>query len=367
MNTWTTAAGVMALVAGVASGQVTLREIKRIDVTGSFGNGSSLGSSAAAVAWNGSDLYVAGFDNFSGSTSTGILRISNALGAVQTTTSFGVSTTVDGRGYSGLALRGNQLVAAYDNGSNAPNGIAAYDTGTLSVQWQVTTRGGSGVAYDPGFNGGAGGAGVAWTTFGSGRRALQDAATGASLFTTSNGMIINLTGTTFDGGTTWRDLDFSANGDLFARRSNGILKTTRTGDNSGTVSTLVAPQTGGAGFPPPVNATNINGQNLDVIEGSAAGSFVIYNDRPTGSSTQDLTSVIRAIGLDGTSQSVSITGLSGFNLGNGYYDFSYDLGTNTLAVSDFANNQVYIFRVVPAPAVGMVAGLGVLVGGRRRR
>lgn len=53
--------------------------------------------------------------------------------------------------------------------------------------------------------------------------------------------------------------------------------------------------------------------------------------------------------------------------GAGYYDMSSDASSQTLAVSDFANNTFYVFRVIPTPGTGVfVGGLGQLALRRRR-
>jgi hypothetical protein len=53
--------------------------------------------------------------------------------------------------------------------------------------------------------------------------------------------------------------------------------------------------------------------------------------------------------------------------GAGWYDFSWDRASGTLAVSDFSGGFVYIFSVVPAPSSAVLLGLGGLVAARRRR
>ena len=220
-------------------------------------------------------------------------------------------------------------------------------SGTQS--WAKNARGGSGVAFDPGFGGAD--SGVAWTTFGSGRRALQDTATGADIYTTANGMII----TPDFGSSFWRDMDFAANGDMVARRANDVVFFDRTGGNSGSASILVDV----------ANADFVAGQNVAYVGGSPFGDFVIYNDRSTTSGGQLASVVLTAVDLSGTQLTITIDG-AGFDPGNGYYDFSYDAATQTLAIVDFANNEVVIYRV-PAPgAVGML-GLAGLMAARRRR
>ena len=117
------------------------------------------------------------------------------------------------------------LASAFDNGGSDPRGIEAYDTAG-SLLWSKEGRGGSGVGIDPGFGGAD--SGVAWTTFGSGRRALQDSATGADIYTGADGMVIFTSEGTF-----WRDMDFDdATGDVYLREGNNVIYWSRTGGNS---------------------------------------------------------------------------------------------------------------------------------------
>ena len=343
---------IAGLAAAASADQVNMRQVGIVTLTAEmFGGDSAAGQSGSAIAWDGTNLYAAGFQNGASSTgTTGIIKISDALGAATLGSAFGVTATPGSRGYSGLDISNGVLAAAFDNGGASANGIAAYDSAG-NLLWGRSARGGSGVGFDPG-NGG-GGAGVAWTTFGSGRRALQDTATGADIYTTGDGMIIT---PDFEG-SFWRDMDFASNGDMVARRSNDVVFLDRTGPNSGNASLLVENME---------NGPFVNGQNVSYVEGSEYGDFVIYNDRATGGTGQLPGDVLKAVRTDGSVITLNFFGGPGFDLGNGYYDFSYDAATDTLAILDFANRQVYIYAV-PAPAGAAVLGLGGLVAARRRR
>ncbi|MCC5823915.1 MAG: hypothetical protein LAT64_06110 [Phycisphaerales bacterium] len=345
----------VALAAGMAataSGQIAMQEIQRIDLTPLLDVNSQtfIGNKASAVAWNGSDLYIGSFNaGGGGGNGSGIASFSGGAFSVMQF----ISDTPFDRGFSGLAIKGNRLAAAYDSGASHPQGIQVFDTSTGSPLWAKAARGGSGVAFDPGFNGD--GAGVAWTTFGSGRRALQDTETGADIYTTANGMII----TPDFGSSFWRAMDFASNGDMVARRANDLTFLSRTGENSGSASILVD---NGA------NAPFVNGQNLAYVENSPFGDFVIWNDRATTNTGQSAENVLRATALDGSSLALSLSLLGGDSLalGNGYYDFSWDQATNTLAVLDYFNNNVHIF-LVPAPGAAGLLGMAGLLAARRRR
>lgn len=342
----------LALVCGMAAtamaGPINMVEIARVDLSSRLPGGLQ----GSGVAWNGRDAWVSQFNNGSDANTVGIFKVSNVLGSASLGNVFGqIASTPGGRGYSGIDILGDNLAAAYDDGAADNFGITSYNTNTETLNWSKNARGGSGVAFDPGFNNAD--SGVAWTTFGSGRRALQNAATGADIYTTANGMIINS-----GSGTFWRDIDFDdATGDLYARRSNGLFKTTRTGGNSGTVSTLIA-----------FNAAQdfINGHNLAFMGDTIHGDIVVYNDRLTVNPGQTWENVVKIVDSNGVAQTVNWTFLSAVNAGNGYYSFSYDAATHSLAVVDFVNETLHVFSV-PTPGAAGVLGLAGLVALRRRR
>ena len=338
MNTIISTLAVAGLAVG-ASAQLSLNEVARIDVSG-----QGIGNNISSVAWNGSDLYVAGFNNTGGNADTGIARFQDALNSGNALAStFGLRDTSGQRGYSGLAINGGTLAAAYDAGGAVLGGIAAYGLDG-STTWEISARGGSGVGFD--------GGDVAWTTFGSGRRSLNAAGDGSVIYDSSNGMIINGAGT----GTFWRDMDFASNGDIYLREGNNLIRGVRSGVNSLSGTDLLVDE---------VEADFVNQQNLAVVE-NGLGDFVVYNERANGD-TASLADTLRFVDLDGNAMSVAMNFLSTVNNGNKGYDFSYDAVSGTLAVSDSANSLVYIFEVVPAP--GAIAGLGLagLYGARRRR
>lgn len=343
-----------ATLTASAFGQVNLVEIARVNLGQQFNSTTSLGTNPSAVAWNGTHAWVAGFINGPSDTgTTGIVRIGDVLTAPAAGTPFGVVSTPASRGYSGLDISGGTLASAFDSGAASANGIQAWNAATQANTWSKNARGGSGVAFDPGFSGND--SGVAWTTFGSGRRALQDAVTGADIYTTANGMIIN------DGaGTFWRDMDFDpATGDLYARRSNGLIKTTRTGGNAGTASTLIA-FSAAADF--------VSGHNLAFMSDSPYGDIIAYNDRLSVSAGQAFENVVKIVNSAGLAQSITWDFLGGNAPidGNGYYSFGYDAATETLAVLDFFNRSLHVFQV-PAPTTAAMLGLAGLFASRRRR
>ena len=195
--------GAALLLASLAGAQqISFTEIATInlDITANNANAEFIGSNPSAVAYDGLNLTVAGLNNSGVTGFSALVTVTDPLGTAVISPAFGTLTTPALRGYSGLDVTPDGVVvASFDPGSSNPEGIQAFDNGVQL--WARDARGGSGVAIDPGFGGMDSGA--AWTTFGSGRRSLQDVATGADLYDSTNGMIILTSEGTF-----WRDMDF---------------------------------------------------------------------------------------------------------------------------------------------------------------
>ncbi len=367
-SSWLAALAIIGFaVTPVVAQTVVLNEIARVDVSAEFNSTTANGSNPAAVAWDGTNLFVAGFNNSGVDGSVGIVRYDNALTSAVVGPQFAqLAGTPNARGYSGLDISGGSLAAAYDDGGADANGLQAFDLAG-SQNWAKNIRGGSGVAFDPGFaspvEGGTDGSGVAWTTFGSGRRALQNTPDGADIYTTGNGMII----TPDFQGSFWRDMDFDDQGNLVARRSNDLTKLTRTGANSGTTGFIVDNDE---------NGPLVNGQNVAFMYGIDADSdsWVLWNDRASAGTGQAATDVLKVSRFDGTAGTLAINllgargpGGGGLPDGNGYYDFSWDADSDQLALLDFSSRTVHIFSVVPEPASGVLLLIGLAFACRKRK
>lgn len=346
MNTTVKAAFAAALLAGSASAQVTFTQLATVNIasTSNIANPEYIGANASGVAWDGSRLFLAGFNNTGAAADVAIVEVLNPLSGTPTYNKFGVqAATPAQRGYSGLDIEGNTLFAAYDRGVSDPNGITAYSLAGTSL-WAQAGRGGSGVGRDPGFGGVDFGAG--WTSFGSGRRALNDEVSGAVLYSGTTGTIINGSGT----GTFWRDMDFdAATGDIWLREGNNLIRAPRTGGNTTATALLVVDE---------VEADSVAGQNVAYMS-SNYGDLVIYNDRPNTSGGQDFLALIKAVTPAGAPQTINWGSFLPINypLGAGWYDFSWHEATNTLALLDFTQRAVYIFRrEPPAPTNYCTAG-----------
>lgn len=325
---------------------VTLNEVARFDI-----DTATIGSNPAVVTWNGSRLYAAGWNASGMAAPISIVEITNgtAIGLQTATygTDFGVLTAENNRGYSGLDISGGTIAAAADPvGATIPEGISVYGLGGGAALWAKSQRGGSGVGFDPGFGGVD--SGVGHTTFGSGRRALQNSGTGADIYTSANGMIINGTGT----GTFWRDMDFAPNGDIWLREGNNVIQGVRNGGNSLSATNLVADEP---------EADFVPLQTLAYMDGAVGGDLVIYNDREVPNVGQVFTDVVKVIDPAGVVQPLNLNLLAPVMDGVGAYDFSWDGSSGTLAISDFANRNIHIFGVVPEPGSVSLLVLGLLV------
>ncbi|MEM6674991.1 MAG: hypothetical protein AAF726_19235 [Planctomycetota bacterium] len=329
--------GAAASLSCLASAQVTLTEITTVDLdsTSDPMNAEFIGSNPSAVAWDGVDLYVAGINSSGANADVGIVRVTDAATAPTFGTPFGVLSTPNLRGYSGLDTKplgfvgAAAVVASYDPGGSDPNGIAMYEGPTGIQAWAKAGRGGSGVGWDPGVPGGtAQGVGAAWTTFGSGRRALQETVTGADIWTSLDGMIIITAAGTF-----WRDIDFDdATGNVWLREGNNVISWERTGDNSVTNGQIVVD---------PTDADFVSGQNIAFLGGP---DIVVYNDRPATSGGQDFFASVQFIAQDGSPLTADFGSFAPAT-GVGYYDFSWDAASGTLAILDFSNRNAHIFSV----------------------
>jgi autotransporter-associated beta strand protein len=269
-------------------------------------------------------------------------------------------------------MQGNRVFAAFDTGSVQANALRGYDvsaSGSANLLWSGSGRGGAGVAIDPGYvvsGSSQGGSGVGWGTFGDGvvgsstRRALNDPATGASIYGFNSGTTAPVpAGFIWNTGGTPRDLAFDPDtGDLYGRASDAVWKAVRSGSNSaGTPSAIFD-----AG-----DATIAAGQNIAFMSNtSAAGDLLAFNlkDGFSGGTFQDY---VRLSDTSGAVQSTTWNFLGGTSPTSvaGYYDFAYDPTSQTLAVVDASNLRVSIFGFgAPAPDTQLTwAADGVNSGG----
>lgn len=355
----------LAGIVTVAQADVNFYLQNTVDLTSQFNSNSSLGSNLSAVAWDGTNLYAAGYNN-STNTTTGIVKVSNPFGSASYTDIAGsITSTPFGRGYTGLAYDSinHALYSSLDTGSAVMGGLSAWnDDG--SSKWQISLRGSGAVSIDPGFGAtssayGAG-AGVAYTQFSSGRRNAVNFADGSFEYggtsSANPGYIINGSN---NNGTLYRSISFDPSGDAFSRATNDVAEVTRTGANSSTLNNLLVNNGNGA-FQ--------QGQSSAWFS-MGSSNYLLYNDISSSASGQAFTSVVKAVILNGTfpgnQATVNFlnaggTGSAGIASGVAYYDMKWDAANNVMFVSDFANNKIYEFstQAAPEPVTLIALGLG---------
>lgn len=281
--------GAVAVALLSASAQVRFTHLKSVDLSSYF-NGQALGSVASDVAFDGSNLYIAGYSNAAQPASVGVLKISNVL-----------SLDVNSWGYTPLitltqAAQSRVSSLVYHNGflylgtglgdtSNqaANTGIRKFDaiTGTQVSDWNNTgvvlpsdlnnsSRADS-LEIDPGFvNDPNRAPSLGIVAFGRGIVFRRNFGTGLALPN-----MLAVPSRDCQGGsvtTEMRDLAFSPEGDVYLRLANSIFYAPRTGAN--TVENNRACRI--ADFSPdPTNQVSVNLHYLRV----GNQSFLVYNRR----------------------------------------------------------------------------------------
>lgn len=386
---------------------VDFAEIARFELfsTSNSDNAQYIGSNPVAVAWSGSRLYVAGFNNSGADANTAVVEVLNAAatgviaaptfsaplgGEVGTFDSSVIIDTPNARGYTGLAISsdGNSLLATHDFGLDDPQAIQVFNTSDGSQRWRIgedlsdsnNVRGHAGGAFDPGFNGSGGdGSGVAFGFFGDGRRHLHDVTSGEEIHGATGGDSPGFIWIPpVPNGSFTREFDFDPDtGDLYVRHSNNLSKTTRTGENTSTDQVQIF--TNQADF--------VNNQHLAFMSNTSDGDLIIFNDRAGAALTQNFFTVTKVVDTNGAIQTVNFTFLPGSEgdldgdqdvdgndflliqktdpellptwearyglgpgpftpeLGAGWYDYDFDPTTQTLALLDSTNRRVHIFQV----------------------
>jgi len=339
---------------------VRLVEVKRTALVNTTpGNTWFIGRNVSSVAWDGTDAYVGGlsFDTSGSAIAKVTPQVGTTNGLYQLAGSFGFQATVATRGIQDIAYRADgRLGVATDFGSGNTNTLRAFSDGGALVSTSTISARANGVHFDPIDNR------LTSLSLGSGRviKVNDDGTTyndGTKNWDTTTGPIIFLTDSTH------RDLTMDGAGNLVFRRQNAVHSADFNAGGNNYINIVQEL---------PSNSTNVNGQNIEFINaGINFNAFSMFSDRRVTAAGQNWTDIVK--GYD-TAGNAAVTldyqwlgALGAPATGNGYYDFSYHAPSGTLAVTDFINNNVHIFQVVPTPGALSLAGLAGLVALRRRR
>ncbi len=230
----------------ISGAQVQFRHLKSVNLSSYFPSGGPQGTGVSDVAFDGRNLYVAGFSPANSlSEPVGVLKIENVLALDPNSWGYTplISLTQAGQSrvsyvvyHEGYLYLGTGL----GDGSNNPNqtGIRKYDanTGTLVSSWNGTgvvlpsdlsnSSRAECIEIDPGFQGS--GASLAVTARGRGFIFRRDFNTGSPLPN------ILARPTNPGGGTTTghRDITFSPEGDAYLRVDHSVYYAQRTDANT---------------------------------------------------------------------------------------------------------------------------------------
>lgn len=284
------ALGVLGLVVCASAQQLPIRHLRSFDLTSIFnGTAAGCGDAAIDVAFDGVNVYVAGFRAATGTGPVGIVRIDNVLSLPSGSLSYGSGITkifgwdaAGGSRDTRLVHVGGYLYAGFGlgHGTNPGTAIVRLNTaGVLDELWagdgllslaEVGFSRYDSLAIDPGFGGASPALAVAPLSSPSQVIRRVSLATGAVIGTS------NAVAPAF-----LRDIAFSSNGDLYVYRASadandGIFRAVRTGENTfGALTALI-----------PFDAGNLQQCTVDYVPASQALPFlpdlVAYNFRPTG-------------------------------------------------------------------------------------
>jgi hypothetical protein len=363
-----------------------LVQTQEVDLLNDSNNPSFfIGNNPSSIAFDGTDLYVGGFANFSAPIpGVQIVQIQDFLlgpGGRQFAVvegSFAGSPTpvVNFRGWTGLdwdAERG--LLGTVDFGNTGfSNQIRVFNykpstaggfLRSLNLKAQsIDLRGIAGPSWDRGFNGqgfGSDGAIVAAVLdpftgpaeekngpFGhilpaepglSDPIPSLDSIFGVAYFPPSGPALIQP-----DTSTLWRDMDVDPNtGDMAARAANILIIGARA--SNGQTPARISVGTEEAPF--------VSGQNVAILHGLDGGDLVIYNNRPITDGGQTFDGAVRLVTKSGSPVTLNIVDGSGAPValppGVGYYDFAWHEASQTLCILDFAARDVYVLRPFSEP------------------
>jgi len=337
-------------------------------------------------------LFVGGLANV-GFGTVQIVKVEDVLNNAQQGRSFrsiptsATQISAAQRGVTGMDYQpGVGLVATFDQGG------FGWELGGQAIIWDVNTQlnpilrkvspafqdlnGKAGPAWDAGpdgagwtFTGGTGPAPIpAFLDFSSDVRGpfglnptTLDGAAGAEVYgpgSTVVGPIIN-GNDPFGfavGGTIWRDLDISPDGNLIvARADNDLVIANRSGGPGATVTKVIRSSTTNN------DAPFVIGQNVEILHGVPSGDLIVYNNRPSSSSLSLGFGSLNFVDTSGNPVTVNFLNPDGSpatqadgatplpTSGTGFYSFFWDRGLlvvldGSVATGDNPGRTAYIFQ-----------------------
>lgn len=326
-----------------------------LDVFGGT-SGNDAGFNPSALATDGTDAWIVGWNGTGASARVGMIRLLGAYSGsptVQFVTNAAITSAPTLRGYQGVVYDPNSstVIATYDPGSSSPQGLSGYGAFDGAIKYQSALRGSGNGSLDPGVGGND--FGYADVQFSSGRRWLYNAGTGANIYNGTNGFIF-YPGV---GSTLCRAIDFDFLGNAYVRAGNDMYKGTRSGGNSTSAQSL---------FVDLADAPFSAGTNVTVGDLGTGTQYAFFNDRAVTSSNQLLETVMKAVNANtGAPETLSFldatgSGPASFSLGNGWYDI--DNVANKLFVLDFLNRKIYVFEPTPDTPNFVPTGFEILEG-----
>ncbi len=246
MKRWWTVLSSVLVVSTVAQAQIQFRHIQSVDLSSYFPSGGQQGVGVSDVAFDGRNLYVAGFSPANSlSEPVGVLKIENALAPDPNSWGYTPLISLNQAGQSrvsyvvyhnGFLYLGTGLGDSSNN--SAQTGIRKFDanTGTPVSNWNGTgvvlpsdlsnSQRAECIEIDPGYQGSS--PSLAVTARGRGLIFRRDFNTGSALPN-----ILALP-TRPDNSTTTghRDITFSPEGDAYLRVDNSVFYAQRTADNT---------------------------------------------------------------------------------------------------------------------------------------
>ncbi|GIV11278.1 MAG: hypothetical protein KatS3mg020_0769 [Fimbriimonadales bacterium] len=239
--------GIVALGASLsATAQVSFTHIKSVDLSSNFPANGQLGDLASDVAFDGSNLYIAGMSAANTTTaSVGVLKIGSVLSLDVNSWSYSplITLTQAGQSRSSYIVYRDGFIylgTGLGDGSPANTGIRKFDatTGTQISDWNSTgvvlpsdlsnSSRAECIEIDSGYQGGN--PSLAVLARGRGIIFRRDFATGSALPN-----ILSIPSRDCQGGqqtTGMRDITFSPEGDAYLRVDNSIFYAPRTADNT---------------------------------------------------------------------------------------------------------------------------------------